>query len=183
MSEGGVELGPRRNTSARGESINAVQGTEARRGNVQRGHSQDLTAALPRQPDWTANQNLTLPSPQHTASRWMVVPDADMSIAEQDDSYGNLGYLDTVRQTNTAEERTVHGLSPIRLQRSLHGTSAVESLSYIPALNIAVNTQAHSETLQGIPIPAPPPPLSGDMDSARAAQAASMGRFSKLETS
>ncbi|MCJ1242900.1 hypothetical protein MMC30_000096 [Trapelia coarctata] len=178
MSEAGVGLGPRRNTSARGESINAVLGTGARGDDVHGRQSEDLTATPPRQPDLTANQNLTLPSPQYTASRWMVAPDADMSIAEQDDSYVNSLYSDTVRhQTSTAEERISHGPSPIPFQNSFHRTSAVEGFFYTPTLNSPFNAQAHFETLQGTSIPAPPPPSSRDTDSAMTAQAASMGRF------
>ena len=179
-------FGPRRNTSAQGETINAVQGTEALGGSFRGRHSQELSAASPRQPDWTANQTLTMPSPHYTASRWMVAPDFDMSIAEQYDSHVNSVYSDTVRPTSTAEERNFRDPSSIRLQHSLRGTSDLEDLPSIPNLNSSVTTQVHSDALQGTSAPFPMLQSSGDTDSIRMAQEASTGRFpgnSKLITS
>jgi len=177
MSEGGVGLGPRRNTSAQGESINAVRGHGPPGEVVYEGDSEDLTATPPRQAEVTTNQNLTLPSPQNIASQWMVAPESDMSRAEQDDSYGSLLYLDTVRQTTTAGDRISQGLSPMRLQYILQGTSTAESPSYSLILNTPVNTQARSEVPQVTPLPVPLPPSRGDIDSTMTHQAALAAPF------
>lgn len=181
MSEGGVGLGPRRNISAQGESINAVLGHGPP---GEAGDSEDLTAAAPRQAEVTTNQNLTLPSLPNTASRWMVAPDSDMSRAEQDDSYGDLLHLDAVRRTTTAGAGISQGLSPMRLQYILQGTSTVESPSYSLTLNSLVNTQADSEVLQVRS--APLPPSRADINSIMAHQAALAAPFAengKLATS
>lgn len=186
MSEGGVGLGPRRNISAQGESINAVLGHGPPGEAVYEGDSEDLTAAAPRQAEVTTNQNLTLPSLQNTASRWMVAPDSDMSRAEQDDSYGDLLHLDAVRRTTTAGEGISQGLSPMRLQYILQGTSTVENPSYSLTLNSLVNTQADSEVLQVTPRSAPLPPSRADINSIMTHQAALAAPFAengKLATS
>lgn len=175
MSEGGVGLGPRRNIPARGESINAVLGHGPPGEAVYEGDSEDLPATAPRQAEVTTNQNLTLPSLQNTASRWMVAPDSDRE--EQDDSYGDLLYLDAVRRTTTAGEDISQGLSPMRLQYILQGTSTVESPSYSLTLNSLVNTQADSEVLQLTPRSAPLPPSRADIDSIMTHQAALAAPF------
>lgn len=168
-------LGSRRNTSAQGGSRNAVLGNGAPERGIYGGHLEDSTTTPPRQPESTTNQNLSLSPPQYTASRRMVAPDSHMSMAEQHGSYADLLYSDSVHVTSTTEERTSQGSASNRLQSSLQRIPSAENSSPTPTVNFPVNTQAYSATLQGTLIPAPPPPLSGDMDSTNADQAASVG--------